>query len=624
MEPVVRCDTLKNMVQFFVEQKGAQTDHLIDGLSHNEKYYFDTSNWTSIVDLNRLAWNIHKLFPETTLLDWIKIGRYGSITKIGSIFQTIIPFLPLQYIYNVLPHISRNLYSFVSCEMVVVENGYAEMELRIDPRYITVDLGFFCFQFAGILSIFPQLRNLEPAKVTILYNQSKINNIVRYLYHAYHLFCEEKQDGFYIEGKKIGKPVFLCNETLNGKRNVRHGFSDNNEKHNAYLIDSDVIVNNRRLFKKGELYNAPYSKISFEWQRETLKERLVNSLRRKSAGRMLLKEVSSELHLAEKKFKEEDAARVRAEIAEKKARAQADRLEALVAERTHELEKTHEKLVEIEKRVLEKQITSGFASEMENALTKVEVELQRVRSGQGGDCEICSAIGQETIDILEEFLLLCEKFDVPNDFVKDTFVHKVKNIATHSIQLNSTVKNISQDLERTMAITRMLADYAQLSDIQPGTKSVDLAEVLAQYQKKYQIVLKENNITFTVSGLEQARIKADPHHIYSVFSNLIGNSLDALTERAQVEKNISVDIGRDIDGKMGFVVTFCDNGMGVEAEIREEVFKPFFTTKPSTGTGLGLAIVERLVDLYGGNLSMESIPGEGTCVKVLFLVNTAG
>jgi signal transduction histidine kinase len=63
------------------------------------------------------------------------------------------------------------------------------------------------------------------------------------------------------------------------------------------------------------------------------------------------------------------------------------------------------------------------------------------------------------------------------------------------------------------------------------------------------------------------------------------------------------------------VVEVSDTGSGITSEDREKIFLPFFTTKPS-GTGLGLSIVKKIVDLHGGDISVESTPGRGTRVRV--------
>ena len=60
-------------------------------------------------------------------------------------------------------------------------------------------------------------------------------------------------------------------------------------------------------------------------------------------------------------------------------------------------------------------------------------------------------------------------------------------------------------------------------------------------------------------------------------------------------------------------LTIQDNGCGMEPEVLEQIFVPFFTTKKAgEGTGLGLAVVHRMVEAHGGHICVESTVGTGT------------
>jgi signal transduction histidine kinase len=67
----------------------------------------------------------------------------------------------------------------------------------------------------------------------------------------------------------------------------------------------------------------------------------------------------------------------------------------------------------------------------------------------------------------------------------------------------------------------------------------------------------------------------------------------------------------------GVVVEIEDSGPGVPAEMKEQIFNPFVTTKKS-GVGLGLAIVSKIVDAHGGSVKLVSEPGHGACFQVGF------
>ncbi len=102
------------------------------------------------------------------------------------------------------------------------------------------------------------------------------------------------------------------------------------------------------------------------------------------------------------------------------------------------------------------------------------------------------------------------------------------------------------------------------------------------------------------SDLETAIVKADETHINSIFSNLILNAKDALEEiETDRPKEIRVTVEkRDDETGSVFDITVTDNGPGIPEESLNEIFEPFYSTKPTTGTGLGLGVVKRLVKLY--------------------------
>jgi signal transduction histidine kinase len=66
-----------------------------------------------------------------------------------------------------------------------------------------------------------------------------------------------------------------------------------------------------------------------------------------------------------------------------------------------------------------------------------------------------------------------------------------------------------------------------------------------------------------------------------------------------------------------------DDGTGIDPDFLPRIFEPHFSTR-SMGTGLGLAIVRRLVESWGGNVSAESTPGEGTVIRIVVPVWSGG
>jgi signal transduction histidine kinase len=103
----------------------------------------------------------------------------------------------------------------------------------------------------------------------------------------------------------------------------------------------------------------------------------------------------------------------------------------------------------------------------------------------------------------------------------------------------------------------------------------------------------------------------DGPRLRQVFANVMKNALEA-TER-RPDGRVEVALYRR--GRAA-VVEVRDNGVGMAAEHRDKIFLPFFTTKP-TGTGLGMAIVKKIMDLHGGEIEIDSVPGQGTTVRLI-------
>ena len=104
---------------------------------------------------------------------------------------------------------------------------------------------------------------------------------------------------------------------------------------------------------------------------------------------------------------------------------------------------------------------------------------------------------------------------------------------------------------------------------------------------------------------------ADGQKLRQVFANIMKNALEAVDPgrpEGRVEVNLFADGER-------VTVEVADNGVGISAGDRDRIFLPFFTTKPS-GTGLGLSIVKKIVDLHGGEVVVDSVPGSGTRVRI--------
>ena len=99
-----------------------------------------------------------------------------------------------------------------------------------------------------------------------------------------------------------------------------------------------------------------------------------------------------------------------------------------------------------------------------------------------------------------------------------------------------------------------------------------------------------------------------------VLINLLVNASHALGEQGEIRVE-SRDWVDELGQLRGAEVRVIDNGSGIEAAIIDKIFDPFFTTR-ATGTGLGLALSHRIISRWGGELLVDSTPGQGSCFTV--------
>jgi two-component system sensor histidine kinase PilS (NtrC family) len=112
-----------------------------------------------------------------------------------------------------------------------------------------------------------------------------------------------------------------------------------------------------------------------------------------------------------------------------------------------------------------------------------------------------------------------------------------------------------------------------------------------------------------------APVEGDPDQLRQVVWNLLTNAAQAMAGNGAPGggERIRVACGADPDGEVWLDVE--DDGPGMAPHVKERLFLPFFTTKPS-GTGLGLATVHRIVDAHGGAITVDSAPGRGARFRV--------
>ena len=189
--------------------------------------------------------------------------------------------------------------------------------------------------------------------------------------------------------------------------------------------------------------------------------------------------------------------------------------------------------------------------------------------------------------------------------------------------LKKSAEQITLTAERGASLTQGLLAFSRKQATNPLV--VDLNEVL---NRVHQLLLRliSEDINLEIILLSQSLpVMADSVQIEQVLMNLATNARDALSMGGSIViRAEAVNIDSDFALARGFgqpgdyaLLTFTDNGKGMDTEIVKHIFEPFYTTKElGKGTGLGLSIVYGIIKKHGGYITCLSKIGVGTSFHV--------
>ena len=113
-------------------------------------------------------------------------------------------------------------------------------------------------------------------------------------------------------------------------------------------------------------------------------------------------------------------------------------------------------------------------------------------------------------------------------------------------------------------------------------------------------------------------IMANESEVREALINLVFNAADALPDGGRITLRVRRQAADARFAKPAVIVEVIDDGIGMDENTRNHCLEPFFTTKGERGTGLGLAMVYGIAQRHGAELQVDSEPGKGTTIRLLF------
>lgn len=266
-----------------------------------------------------------------------------------------------------------------------------------------------------------------------------------------------------------------------------------------------------------------------------------------------------------------------------------------LVKKNKEIKDTQSYLVQNEKMSSLGQLTAGIAHEINNPINFVSSGVQSL---------------QENIEQL---------FEQFSDYERATQLKTIEDIQNYFSLLNSD-QNLLDDLKSST--------YELIKDVMYGTNRVtEIVDGLKTFSRKDEAVMKTAHINEIIipalkileskykNKVEVAtqfdddipEIECLPGQLNQAFVNLIGNAIDAISDKGTITI-VTTNISKD---KIRIIIR--DTGSGIAKEKLAKIFDPFFTTKEvGKGTGLGLSITHGIVQRHKGSIEVKSKVGVGT------------
>jgi CheY-like chemotaxis protein/anti-sigma regulatory factor (Ser/Thr protein kinase) len=212
----------------------------------------------------------------------------------------------------------------------------------------------------------------------------------------------------------------------------------------------------------------------------------------------------------------------------------------------------------------------------------------------------------------------------PVSLYAESLLETEPNLSARARGYLETIQRAVDDVAQTVA--RMREFYRQ-REVQLELAPVDVNQLVQQVvdltrarwsdmPQQRGVVVRER--TELAPGLP--KIMGVESEIREALTNLVFNAVDAMPEGGALTLRTRAAAAAQ-DGELtSVVIEVADEGIGMDEETRRRCLEPFFTTKGERGTGLGLAMVFGVAQRHSAELEVDSAPGAGTTVRLLFAV----
>ncbi|MCY7322805.1 MAG: HAMP domain-containing protein [Phormidesmis sp. CAN_BIN36] len=286
-----------------------------------------------------------------------------------------------------------------------------------------------------------------------------------------------------------------------------------------------------------------------------------------------------------------------------------DRVEARtqdLQQALHDLSRTQAQMIQSEKMSALGQMVAGVSHEINNPVNFIHANL--------------SHLEQYSEEILSLIQLYHHHFPNPPNEIQTR--RDEIDLEFLEQDLTQMVRSMNVGTERIREIVLSLRNFSRLD--QSDRKAVNLHEgidsTLLILQHRFKATSDRPEILVIKKYEPLPQVQCYPGQLNQAVMNILANAIDALEERdatrtqAEIAQNPSQIKIHTSMSEQSVKIAIADNGLGMSTQVKQQIFNPFFTTKPvGKGTGMGMSISYQIItEKHGGTLECFSTPEQGT------------
>ncbi len=202
--------------------------------------------------------------------------------------------------------------------------------------------------------------------------------------------------------------------------------------------------------------------------------------------------------------------------------------------------------------------------------------------------------------------------------VNSMLIQQSENIPSNqnkSISIEDIQAAVQTIEKRSEGLIQFVKSYRKLTHIpKPDFQIISVFSLFKRIEQLMGTDIKKNRIQFIKQiNPETLELTADPALIEQSLINLMINSMDAL----HTVNKPKITLNAQLDGRSRTIIQVIDNGPGIDPNVQDRIFIPFFTTKKK-GSGIGLSLCRQIMRIHKGTISIDSKPNSATMITLRF------